>query len=134
MDMYKQSCDHLYTEHGDELLRLVDMAGECLLSGGQIVYGGSGAAGILAMVDASECVPTFGSGKLLVHDSDSISAITIRIAKFLFIVSIHKFCRAISEILQKYPTLNNNRYSSSTSCKILGQLMPFRRGVWSCVH
>lgn len=48
--------------HSHDLSRLVNMAGQCLLSGGRVVYCGSGNDGIIAMIDASECVPTYGSG------------------------------------------------------------------------
>ena len=41
---------------------MIDVAGECLLSNSHVIYAGADAAGILTMVDASECVATFGSG------------------------------------------------------------------------
>ena len=62
--LYRNACDHLYTTHQADLSRLVDIAGQSLLSGGRVVYCGSDTDGIIAMVDASECVPTYGSRKL----------------------------------------------------------------------
>ncbi|MCC5877152.1 MAG: hypothetical protein JJU11_13105 [Candidatus Sumerlaeia bacterium] len=46
----------------DGLSTLVRMAGTALRSGGRIHYIGRGAAGILGIIDASECPPTFGAG------------------------------------------------------------------------
>lgn len=58
------SCDKYYnTENTESLSQLIDVAAQSISTGGRVIYAGSGAAGILAMIDASECVPTFGSGK-----------------------------------------------------------------------
>lgn len=46
----------------DGLAGLIRMAGTALRSGGRIHYIGRGAAGILGIIDASECPPTFGAG------------------------------------------------------------------------
>ena len=59
---YRKSCDQLYTKHNKEMSKMIDAAGECLLSNSHVIYAGADAAGILTMVDASECVATFGSG------------------------------------------------------------------------
>lgn len=47
--------------HVDALAELVRMAGTALRSGGRIHYLGRGTAGVLGLIDASECPPTFGA-------------------------------------------------------------------------
>jgi len=49
---YKQTTD---------IGRLVELGGKSLRAGGHIYYVGSGPVGILGIVDASECPPTFGA-------------------------------------------------------------------------
>lgn len=54
-------------EHVEELAELVRMAGTSLRSGGRIHYLGRGSAGVLGIIDASECPPTFGANIFDVH-------------------------------------------------------------------
>jgi len=49
----------VYAERED-LARLVEAGGNALRNGGHIYYLGTGSFGLLALVDASECPPTFG--------------------------------------------------------------------------
>lgn len=64
LQLYRDACVHLYEHNMTDLSRLIDIAGQCLLSGGRVIYCGRDTDGIIAMVDASECVPTYGSSKL----------------------------------------------------------------------
>lgn len=43
------------------LAHLATVAGECLVGGGRIMYVGRGSVGLLGVIDASECPPTFGA-------------------------------------------------------------------------
>jgi len=43
-----------------EIAKAVDLAAECLSSGGRLVYFGAGTSGRLGVLDATECTPTFG--------------------------------------------------------------------------
>lgn len=45
---------------GDALAAVADAAAEALGAGGRLIYVGAGTSGRLALVDAVECVPTFG--------------------------------------------------------------------------
>ena len=45
-----------------DIARLIELGGQALRHGGHIYYVGAGATGILGIVDASECPPTFGAG------------------------------------------------------------------------
>lgn len=44
-----------------EIAKLVDTAAECIRSGGHIIYVGTGTSGRIAIIDAVECPPTFGT-------------------------------------------------------------------------
>lgn len=44
-----------------QIARAVDMAAETIGNGGRLVYLGAGTSGRLGVLDASECVPTFGT-------------------------------------------------------------------------
>jgi len=57
---YEQTRIAVY-EHLDALAALITLGGDALRSGGRICYLGSGSPGILGIVDASECPPTFGA-------------------------------------------------------------------------
>jgi N-acetylmuramic acid 6-phosphate etherase len=50
-----------------QIARVVDQATSCLSRGGRLVYVGAGTSGRLAMLDAVECVPTFGTEPDLVR-------------------------------------------------------------------
>jgi N-acetylmuramic acid 6-phosphate (MurNAc-6-P) etherase len=57
---YEQTREVVYNELSD-IAELVAVGGQTLRSGGHIYYVGSGSPGILGIVDASECPPTFGA-------------------------------------------------------------------------
>jgi len=47
----------------DSITRVVEMAARAFAKGGRLVYTGAGTSGRLGVLDASECVPTFGVDK-----------------------------------------------------------------------
>jgi N-acetylmuramic acid 6-phosphate etherase len=44
-----------------EIAKVVDLAVQCIHDGGHIIYAGTGTSGRMAIVDAVECPPTFGT-------------------------------------------------------------------------
>jgi len=48
-----------------QIARAVDMAVEALRNGGRMIYLGAGTSGRLGVLDAAECMPTFGSDRVL---------------------------------------------------------------------
>jgi len=48
--------------HATWLPEVLELAGDTLRGGGRIVYLGAGETGVAAVLDASECPPTFGAG------------------------------------------------------------------------
>jgi len=48
-----------------QITRAVDLAVEVIRNGGRLVYLGAGTSGRLGVLDASECVPTFGSDSVV---------------------------------------------------------------------
>ena len=44
-----------------QIARAVDLAVEAIRNGGRMVYLGAGTSGRLGVLDAAECVPTFGT-------------------------------------------------------------------------
>jgi N-acetylmuramic acid 6-phosphate etherase len=48
-----------------KIARAVDMAIRALLHGGRMIYLGAGTSGRLGVLDAAECLPTFGSDRVL---------------------------------------------------------------------
>lgn len=44
-----------------EIAKLVDTAVQCIQTGGHVIYVGTGTSGRLAIIDAVECPPTFGT-------------------------------------------------------------------------
>jgi N-acetylmuramic acid 6-phosphate etherase len=48
-----------------QIARAVDLAVEAIQSGGRLVYLGAGTSGRLGVLDASECVPTFGTDSIV---------------------------------------------------------------------
>jgi N-acetylmuramic acid 6-phosphate etherase len=48
-----------------QITRAVDMAVQALRQGGRIVYLGAGTSGRLGVLDASECMPTYGTDRVL---------------------------------------------------------------------
>ncbi|KAI8490570.1 hypothetical protein Bbelb_318380 [Branchiostoma belcheri] len=57
---YSQCVESVYSK-ADDISCLVSNAGKSLQASGHIYYLGAGTAGIMGCIDASECVPTFGS-------------------------------------------------------------------------
>ncbi|MGE5483525.1 MAG: N-acetylmuramic acid 6-phosphate etherase [Ignavibacteriales bacterium] len=49
------------------IARAVDLTVECLMAGGRLFYVGAGTSGRLGVMDAAECVPTFGVAADLVQ-------------------------------------------------------------------
>ncbi|XP_061191242.1 glucokinase regulatory protein-like [Saccostrea echinata] len=59
---YQAVCDHIYTkENIRNIAQIVELAGNSLRSNGSIYYVGEDTLGIMGMIDASECPPTYGS-------------------------------------------------------------------------
>lgn len=48
-----------------QIARAVDWATEAIRNGGRLVYLGAGTSGRLGVIDASECVPTFGTNRVV---------------------------------------------------------------------
>ena len=48
-----------------QISRAVDLAVEAIKNGGRLVYLGAGTSGRLGVLDASECVPTFGTDRVV---------------------------------------------------------------------
>ena len=48
-----------------EIARAVDLAVEALAKGGRLVYLGAGTSGRLGVLDAAECIPTFGTEQVI---------------------------------------------------------------------
>ncbi len=59
IDRFEDQVRSVYQER-EHLARLIEAGGESLRHGGHIYYIGSGSLGVLALVDASECPPTYG--------------------------------------------------------------------------
>ena len=57
---YEATLQSTHTKEAD-ISSLVEMAGNSLIRGGSVVYLGWDSLGIMGMVDAAECVPTFGA-------------------------------------------------------------------------
>lgn len=47
----------------NQIAKGIDICGEALKRGGRICYVGRELVGFMGLMDASECVPTFGAGK-----------------------------------------------------------------------
>ncbi|XP_074520624.1 glucokinase regulatory protein [Halichoeres trimaculatus] len=60
MDTYKQTLDVTYSQI-DGITALVEAAGRSLRHGRRVCYLGWGSVAILGLIDASECIPTFGA-------------------------------------------------------------------------
>ena len=50
-----------------EIARVVDLAVDSIRAGGRILYIGAGTSGRMAVLDAAECPPTFGTSKDMVQ-------------------------------------------------------------------
>ncbi|XP_048761099.2 glucokinase regulatory protein-like isoform X2 [Ostrea edulis] len=59
---YQVVCNELYTkENMKKVAQIVELAGTSLKSNGSIYYAGENTLGIMGMIDASECPPTYGA-------------------------------------------------------------------------
>lgn len=60
---YQVVCNNLYNTKGsmEAVAQIVELAGNSLKSNGSIYYVGEGTLGIMGMIDASECPPTYGA-------------------------------------------------------------------------
>ncbi|XP_055084704.1 glucokinase regulatory protein [Periophthalmus magnuspinnatus] len=61
MDVYVKCLDVTYARP-EHMAAMIQSAGESLQSGRCVCYLGWGRLGVLSLIDASECVPTFGAG------------------------------------------------------------------------
>ncbi len=48
-----------------QIARAVDLAAQALAQGGRMIYLGAGTSGRLGVLDAAECIPTFGTDRVL---------------------------------------------------------------------
>uniref|UniRef100_A0A3B3UMM7 Glucokinase regulator n=1 Tax=Poecilia latipinna TaxID=48699 RepID=A0A3B3UMM7_9TELE len=60
MRSYEKALDFTYS-HSEEIAALMEAAGRSLQCGRQVCYLGWGSLGLLGLIDASECKPTFGA-------------------------------------------------------------------------
>ncbi|XP_028395612.1 glucokinase regulatory protein-like [Dendronephthya gigantea] len=60
MEEYKRTLEFTYAKN-EKISSLINMAGEGLTKGGCVSYIAWGSLGIMGMIDAAECVPTFGA-------------------------------------------------------------------------
>nr|XP_022317514.1 glucokinase regulatory protein-like [Crassostrea virginica] len=63
LQCYQVVCDNLYSnkETMEKVAEIVELAGNCLRLNGSIYYIGKDTLGIMGMIDASECPPTYGA-------------------------------------------------------------------------
>ena len=59
-----------------QIARAVDMVAEALARGGRLVYLGAGTSGRLGMLDAAECLPTFGTDRVVALMAGAAAAFT----------------------------------------------------------
>ena len=55
-------CRIFYGKNSSKLSSLLLCAGDSLKSEGHLYYVASGETGVLGIIDATECTPTYGSG------------------------------------------------------------------------
>jgi N-acetylmuramic acid 6-phosphate etherase len=65
MNREDQKVAHAVRKAIPQIARAVDLAAKGLAGGGRLVYIGAGTSGRLGILDAAECVPTFGSENVL---------------------------------------------------------------------
>ncbi|XP_072170009.1 glucokinase regulatory protein-like [Diadema setosum] len=61
METYQQHWEVSHRAAREQVAEVVEMAGKSLRAGGHVYYIGQDKTGILGLIDASECPPTFGS-------------------------------------------------------------------------
>ncbi|GAB1598535.1 glucokinase regulatory protein-like [Argonauta hians] len=57
---YRSVCRNMYSKV-DQVAEVIKLSGSCLQSNNRLYYLGCNTIGIMALIDASECCPTFGS-------------------------------------------------------------------------
>lgn len=60
ISMYESACHSVY-KYTEDLGSIIDLAGASLKSGGHVYYLGCDGFGLMALIDASECPPTYGA-------------------------------------------------------------------------
>ncbi|XP_059173571.1 glucokinase regulatory protein-like isoform X3 [Physella acuta] len=63
ISMYESVCGSVY-KHTESLAGLMQLAGDSLTAKGHVYYLGHSGLGLMAMIDASECPPTYGASFL----------------------------------------------------------------------
>jgi N-acetylmuramic acid 6-phosphate etherase len=63
------------------IARAVDLAVEAIRSGGRLVYLGAGTSGRLGVLDASECVPTYGTDRVVAILAGAPASLTTPVEK-----------------------------------------------------
>ena len=58
---FRATCDATYAQGGEAMAAAVGLLGERLLRGRKAFYLGEGALGMVGVIDASECPPTYVS-------------------------------------------------------------------------
>jgi N-acetylmuramic acid 6-phosphate etherase len=58
------------------IARAVDLATEALAQGGRLIYLGAGTSGRLGVLDAAECLPTFGTDRIVALMAGAVTAFT----------------------------------------------------------
>ena len=61
LEAFKESVHHLYETNKSQIVTLIDIYGETLKNNGHVRYCGTSDYGVLALIDSSECPPTFGA-------------------------------------------------------------------------
>jgi len=62
-----------------QIARAVDMAVEAIRNGGRLVYLGAGTSGRLGVLDASECVPTYGTDRVVAVLAGAPASLTLSV-------------------------------------------------------
>ncbi|XP_060081243.1 glucokinase regulatory protein-like [Ylistrum balloti] len=60
LETYRMTCDSVYS-HSESVAGLIQLAGNSLNKGGSVHYLGWDSIGVMALIDASECPPTYGA-------------------------------------------------------------------------
>ena len=64
-----------------QIARAVDLAVEAIGKGGRLVYLGAGTSGRLGVLDAAECVPTFGTDRVVAILAGAPTSLTSSLEK-----------------------------------------------------
>ncbi|GFN87064.1 N-acetylmuramic acid 6-phosphate etherase, partial [Plakobranchus ocellatus] len=126
VSMYRDVCQAVY-DQAESLGQLIQIAGESLRCGGHLYYLGCDGVGLMGIIDASECRPTFGAafddirgfvqGGIKDLDSHPISAVqpkcedSIKSSCFSLHISID-ICPAIA-----LETISNQKATAVIMCE-----------------